>query len=60
MSTRYKTAKNDRYSDSSTDWTLVSLNFTVENYGFKLRYDEIDPPHAGICFSIFTKTHLVS
>ena len=29
-STRYKILKNDRYSDSSTDWTLVSLNFTIE------------------------------
>ena len=27
--TRYKIPKNDRYSDSSTDWTLVSLYFTV-------------------------------
>ena len=27
-STRYKRPKNDRYSDTSTDWTLVSLNFT--------------------------------
>ena len=30
-STRYNIPKNDRYSDSSFDWTLVSLNFTVEN-----------------------------
>ena len=26
-STRYNIDKNDRYSDSSTDWTLISLNF---------------------------------
>ena len=32
-STRYNIPRNDRYSDSSTDWTPVSLNFTVENYG---------------------------
>ena len=30
-STRYNIPKNDRYSNSSTDWTLVSLNFNVEN-----------------------------
>ena len=30
-STRYNTPKNYRYSDSSTDWTMVSLNFTLEN-----------------------------
>ena len=32
-STRYNIPKNDRFSDTSTDWTLVSLNFTIENYG---------------------------
>ena len=30
-STRYIAPIDDRYSDSSTDWTSVSLNFTVEN-----------------------------
>ena len=29
-STRYNIHKNDRYSDNSSDWTLVSLNFTVK------------------------------
>ena len=29
-STRYNIPKNDRYSDSSTQWTKLSLNFTVE------------------------------
>ena len=29
-STRYNIPKNDRYSDTSTDWTLVSLNVTVK------------------------------
>ena len=32
-STRYNIPKNDRHSDTSTDWTLKSLYFTVENYG---------------------------
>ena len=27
-SKRYKIPKNDRHSDTSTDWTLLSLNFT--------------------------------
>ena len=35
-STRYNIAKNDRNSDSSTQWTKLSLNFAVENYGIKL------------------------
>ena len=54
-STRCNIPKNDRYSDSSTDWTLVSLNFTVENYGIKLIYDQIDTAHADMCFSNITK-----
>ena len=58
-STRYSISKNDQYSDASTDWTLVSLNFTVENYGIKLIYDEIDTTHADMCFSNITITHYV-
>ena len=58
-STRYNITKIDRYSDTSTEWTLVSLNFTVENYGIKLIYDQIDTPHADMCFSNITITHSV-
>ena len=50
-STRYNIHKNDRYSGSSTNWTLVSLNFKVETYGIKLIYDQIDTNLADICFS---------
>ena len=57
-STRYNIPKNDRYSDSSTQWTLVNLNFTVENYGIRLVYDQIDTAHADMCFSNITITHL--
>ena len=53
-SARYNIPKIDRYSDSSTNWTLVSLNFTEENYGNKLIYDEIDTAHADMCFSNIT------
>ena len=45
-STQYTVAKNDRYSDTSTDGTLVNLNFTEANYGINLTYDEIDTAHA--------------
>ena len=58
-STRYYIPENDRYIDTSTEWTLVILNFTVENYGIKLIYDEIDTPHADMCFSNITITHSV-
>ena len=55
-STRYNIPKNDRYNNSSTQWTLINPNFTVENYGNKIIYDQIDAPHADMCFSIFTIT----
>ena len=32
-STRYNIPKKDRFTDNLTDWTLVGLNFTAENYG---------------------------
>ena len=51
--------KNDRYSDKSTDWTLLNLDFTVGNYGIKLIYDQIDTAHADMCFSNITITHSV-
>ena len=50
-STRYNIPKTDRYSNSSTDWTLVNLNFTVENYGIKIIYDQIDTAQADMFFS---------
>ena len=58
-STQYTIAKNDRYSDTSTEWSLVSLNFNVETYGIKLIYDEIYRAHADMCFSNITITHSV-
>ena len=58
-STRYSIPKNDRYSNSAAEWTLVSLKFTVFRYGNKLIYDEIDNVLAGMCFSDITITQFV-
>ena len=58
-STRYNIPKNDRHSNNSTDWTLVSLIFTKENYGIKIFKDQIDTPHVDMCFSNTTITHCV-
>ena len=58
-STRYNIPKNDRYSNSPTQWTLVNLNFTEENYVVKFIYDQIDTPHADMYFSDITITHSV-
>ena len=57
--TRYNIRINDRYNNSSTDWTLVSLIFTVQNYGIKIIYDQMDSPHADMCFSNIIVTHSV-
>ena len=58
-STRCKIHENVRYSNSSTQWTLVKLNFTVKNYGIKLNFYQTDTPQAGMCFSNNTITHSV-
>ena len=29
-------AKNTQYSENSANWTLLNLNFTIENYSFKI------------------------
>ena len=58
-STQYTINKNSQYSDNSTDWSLLNIDFTTQNYGIKLIYDQIDTPHADMCFSIITITHSV-
>ena len=57
--TQYAIAKTDRYSDSASEWTLLNLDSTVENYGIKIIYDQIDTVHADMCFSNITITHSV-
>ena len=58
-STQNTKPKNTQYSDNSTDWTLLSLDFTVQNYGIKLISDHIDALHADMCFSNKTITRSV-
>ena len=55
----YNIPEHDRYSDTSSEWTLVSLNFTEENYGINFIYDQLDTTHADMCFSNITITHSV-
>ena len=58
-STQYTIPKIIQYSDTSTDWSFLSLDFTVENYGIKLICDQIESAHADLCFSNITITHSV-
>ena len=37
--TKFNIPKNDQFSDASTDWIILSLNITEENYGIKFIYD---------------------
>ena len=58
-STKCTLPKNDRYSDTSTDWNLLNLGFTIEIYGIKLILDQIDTAHSDMCFSNITITHSI-
>ena len=58
-STIYTNGKNTNFSDSSTDWSLLSLDNTQSNYGVKLVYDQIETAHADMCFSKITITRSV-
>ena len=57
--TQYTINKNSQYKKNSTDWSLLNINFTSDNYGIKLIYDQIDTTHADMCFSNITITHSV-
>ena len=58
-SIQYTILKNEQNTNTSTAWTLLNLNFTVENYGIKLILDQIDTAHSDMCFSNITITHSV-
>ena len=47
-STQYNIAENSQYSKSSTEWTLLNLDFTLKKYGIKLIYGQIDTAHADL------------
>ena len=55
--TKFNINKIEQYSTLSTDWTILSLNITDENFGVKFIYDQIDSAHADMCFSNITITH---
>ena len=43
----------------STDWVLLNLDITDDNYGIKLFYDQIESAHADMCFSNIMITHSI-
>ena len=56
---KYLIQENTQYSDSSTEWTLLSIDITEENYGIRLVYDRIKTAQCDMCFSDITITHAV-
>ena len=57
--TQYIIDKNTQYSDSGSEWKLLNLDFTVENYGINLILDQINTAHSDMCFSNIIITHSV-
>ena len=57
---KYTLEKNSQFSNSSTEWSLLNLDFSEENYGIRLIYDRIDTAHADMCFSDITITYSVN
>ena len=57
--TRYTVAKNDTYSNSSSDWILLCLIFTLENLGKRLFLDQPERLLADMCFSNISITQSV-
>ena len=55
--TQFVINENDQYSNNSTEWKLLNLDFTTKNYGIKLVYDRIKSAHADMCFSNIMITH---
>ena len=58
-STVYTINKNSQYSDNSTDWSLLNIDFTTQNYGINLIYDQIESAHADMCFSNIIITYSI-
>ena len=58
-STQYIIDKNTQYSDSESEWKLLNLECTVENYGINLILDQIETAHSDMCFSNITITYSV-
>ena len=55
----YTMEKNTNFSELSTDWTLLILDVTKDNYGIKLYYDQIETEHGDMCFSNIMITHSI-
>ena len=58
-STQYTIPKNTQYNSSPTEWSLLNLDFTIENYGIKLILDQIDTAHSDVFFKHYNNTFCI-
>ena len=54
---KYINAINNKYGNTSSEWTSLNIDFTEKNSDNKLIYDEIDTAFADMCFSNIMITH---
>ena len=55
--TKFIITKNTQFSNAATDWIILNLNITDENYGVKFVYDQIDSAHVDMSFSNIIISH---
>ena len=55
----YTIEKNTDFTTLSTDYILLNLDITQDNYGIKLFYDQKESAHADMCFSNIMITHSI-
>ena len=54
---KFTIEKRSQFSNSSTEWTHLSLDFTQENNGIRLIFDRISSAHADMSLSNISITH---
>ena len=54
-----KIAENTKYTNTSTKWTSLKIDFTQANYGIELLYDGTDLILADVSFSSIMITRFV-
>ena len=54
---KFTIEKNRQFSNSSTEWSHLNLDFTQENYGIRLIFDRISSAHADMSLSNISITH---
>ena len=54
---KFTIEKISQFSNSSTEWSYLNLDFTRKNYGIRFLFDRISSPHADMSISNISITH---